>query len=403
MGVHTGGSRNGLRPTHVLRCGTVSWAKRARRASAAVAVGVCAAVALSAASAAAQTGRRAATVRGLAAHPLYFHGEDVVLVVDVTSDAFLTWLVDGGVRILALDVPPPAAGAVERLEIIGTFYDLGRLQDNDPRVRDLPVARISDRLFGKPWPGVGELPVVVATSSRPPREPTATTLRSVVLEPERYADRGVTLTGRFRGRNLYGDMPKAPEESRWDFVLRSADAAVWVVGMEPKGDGFELGLLRRADTGRWLEVTGQVRLEDDMVLVEAGVLRLAEPVAEAEPVAAARPARLPPPVVIFSAPLTDDVDVPPDTTVRVQFSRDMDPASFDGNVRVRYAGTSATDSGAEEPAFETAYRGRNRVLEIRLDVELERFRSVQVDLLEGITASDGEPLAAWSLSFFTGG
>ena len=57
-----------------------------------------------------------------------------------------------------------------------------------------------------------------------------------------------------------------------------------------------------------------------------------------------------------------------------------------------------TDSGAEEPAFETAYRGRNRVLEIRLDVELERFRSVQVDLLEGITASDGEPLAAWSLS-----
>ena len=82
----------------------------------------------------------------------------------------------------------------------------------------------------------------------------------------------------------------------------------------------------------------------------------------------------------------------------------MDPASFDGNVRVRYAGTSATDSGAEEPAFETAYRGRNRVLEIRLvDVELERFRSVQVDLLEGITASDGEPLAAWSLSFFTGG
>ena len=227
----------------------MSWAKRARRASAAVAVGVCAAVALSAASAAAQTGRRAATVRGLAAHPLYFHGEDVVLVVDVTSDAFLTWLVDGGVRILALDVPPPAAGAVERLEIIGTFYDLGRLQDNDPRVRDLPVARISDRLFGKPWPGVGELPVVVATSSRPPREPTATTLRSVVLEPERYADRGVTLTGRFRGRNLYGDMPKAPEESRWDFVLRSADAAVWVVGMEPKGDGFELGL--SAPRGHW--------------------------------------------------------------------------------------------------------------------------------------------------------
>ena len=86
----------------------------------------------------------------------------------------------------------------------------------------LPVARISERLLGKPWPGVGEMPVVVAASSRPPREPAATTLRSVVLEPERHVGRGVTLTGRFRGRNLYGDMPEAPEESRWDFVLRSA-------------------------------------------------------------------------------------------------------------------------------------------------------------------------------------
>ena len=362
---------------------------------------MCVIATLSAASAAAQTTRRAATVRALASHPLYFHREEVILVVDVTSDGFLTWLVDGGVRILALDVPPPAAGAVERLEIVGTFYDLGRLQDTDPRVRDLPIARISNRLLGKSWPSVGELPVVVATSSRPPRAPAATTLRSVVLEPERYADRGVTLTGRFRGRNLYGDMPEAPEESRWDFVLRSADAAVWVIGKEPKGDGFELGLLRRADTGRWLEVTGRVRMEDDMVLVEAGSLRLAEPVAEAEPIAAARPA-LPPPAVIFSAPLADDIDVPPDSTVRVQFSRDMDPDSFDGNVRVRYAGQSANDSGAEAPAFETAYRGRNRVLEIRLDVELERFRSVQVDLLEGITASDGEPLPPWSLSFFTG-
>ena len=367
-----------------------------------VAVVACAALALAAASAAAQTGRRAATVRGLAAHPLYFHGEDVVLVVDVTSDDFLTWLVDGGVRVLALDVPPPAAGTVERLEVTGTFYDVGRLRDDDPRVRDLPMARISDRLLGKPWPGVGELPVVVAASTRPPRRPTATTVRSVVLEPERYADRGVTLTGRFRGRNLYGDMPEAPGESRWDFVLRSADAAVWVVGKEPRGDGFELGLLRRADTGRWLEVTGRVRVEDEMVLVEAGTLRLAEPAAEPEPIADAAPAPLPPPVVIFSAPLADDIDVPPDTTVRVQFSRDMNPDSFEGNVRVRYLGAPAADAGAEEPAFETAYRGRNRVLEIRLDLELERFRSVQVDLLDGISASDGEPLAPWSLSFFTG-
>ena len=387
-------------PARVLRCGVVSCAKRARRAAALVVGVVCVAAALAVDAATAQTTRRAATVRALSSHPIYFHGEEVLLVADVTSDNFLTWLVDGRVRVLALDVPPPA-GAVERLEIVGTFYDVGRLQDTDPRMAGLPIARIADRLLRKPWPSVGELPIVVATSSRPPREPAATTLRSVVLDPERYADRGVTLTGRFRGRNLYGDMPEAPGVSRWDFVLRSADAAVWVVGREPKGDGFELGLLRRADTGRWLEVTGRVRVEDDMVLVEAGSLRLADPVSEAEPVADARPARLPPPEVIFSAPLADDIDVPTDTTVRVQFSRDMDPDSFDGTVRVRYA-EAADDSGAEELAFETAYRGRNRVLEIRLEDELERFRSVEVELLEGITASDGEPLPPWSLGFFTG-
>ncbi len=380
----------------------MGWPKRARWAAACVAVGACAAATLAAGAAAAQSTRRAATVRALEAHPFYFHGEEVLVVVDVTSDDFLTWLVDGEVRMLALDVPPPAAGAVERLEIVGTFYDLGRLQDTDPRVRDLPVTRISDRLLGKPWPSVGELPVVVATSSRPPREPAATTLRSVVLQPDRYADRGITITGRFRGRNLYGDMPEAPEESRWDFVLRSADAAVWVVGREPKGDGFELDLLRRADTGRWLEVTGRVRVEDDMVLVEAGSLRLAEPVAEPEPLPDTRPAP-PPPAVIFSTPLAEDIDVAPDSTVRVQFSRDMDPDSFEGRVQIRYAGGTADVSEAQAPTFEAAYRGRNRVLEIRLDAELDRFRAVQVDLLEGITASDGAPLPPWSLSFFTGG
>ena len=384
----------------------VPGAKLARRAAGGLAVALVAALAvaaLTAGTAAAQAGRRAATVRGLAAHPFYFHGEQVLVIVDVTSDDFLTWLVDGGARVLALDVPPPPAGTVERLEIVGTFYDLGRLQDTDPRVSGLPIARISERLLGKPWPSTGELPVLVATSSRPPREPAAATLRAVVLQPERYAGRGVTVTGRFRGRNLYGDMPEAPEESRWDFVLRSADAAVWVVGREPKGDGFELDLLRRADTGRWLEVTGRVRVEDDMVLLEAGSLRLAEPVAEPEPApdatAAAAP---PPPAVIFSAPVADDVDVATDTTVRVQFSRDMDPDSFEGNVRIRYAGGAAGGAGADAPAFEIAYRGRNRVLEIRLDEELDRFRSVQVDLLDGVTASDGTPLPPWSLSFFTG-
>ena len=227
-----------------------------------------------------------------------------------------------------------------------------------------------------------------------------------MLDPERYLDQGVTVIGRFRGRNLYGDLPEAPDESRWDFVLRSADAAAWVVGREPKGDGFELDVLARMDTGRWLEVTGAVRVQDGMVLVDAGALSLAEPVADRPPPAdTAQTRRLPPPEVIFSAPLPDDVDVAQDTTVRIQFSRDMDPDSFDGQVRIAYTRPGATepDADAADILFELAYRGRNRVLEIRLVQELERFRSVVVELLGGVTANDGTPLPPWTMSFFTGG
>ena len=356
--------------------------------------------------AAAQSTRRATTLDALDRHPVFFHGEEVVLVAEATSDQVLTWLVneDDSVRVLALDVPPLPEGVREHLEVTGTFYDVGRLQENDQRLANLPIDRISDQLLRKPWPSAGELPLIVAASSRPAGPPPATTLRSIVLYPHRYQTQGVTVIGRFRGRNLYGDMPESPDESRWDFVLRSADAAVWVVGREPKGDGFELDVLARVDTGRWLEVTGAVRLEDNMVLIEAGALALAEPVPDRPAPPVAEAPRLPPPEVIFTAPLSGDVDVPLDTTVRVQFSRDMEAESFEGRVRVWYGpGAPPPDAAGAEITFEVTYLGRNRVLQIRFDQELVRFRNVTVELLEGVTANDGTPLPPWTLSFFVGG
>ena len=377
------------------------WRRTARRAAA-----FSCAFALLAPGAGAQS-RRAATLDAIERHPFFFHGQEVLLVSDAIAEQVLTWLVsdDDSMRLLAFDVPPPPEGTRERLEVIGTFYDVGRLDESDQRLAGLPVRRLSEELLRKPWPARGELPLLVATSSRPAARPSATTLRSIVLDPDRYRDQGVTIIGRFRGRNLYGDLPEAPDESRWDFVLRSADAAVWVVGREPKGDGFELDVLARMDTGRWLEVTGAVRVQDGMVLVDAGALALAEPVPDRSPPAAVETRRLPPPEVIFSAPLPDDVDVPQDTMVRVQFSRDMDPESFNGQVRVAYAGPAGTrvDPDAADILFELAYRGRNRVLEIRFDDQLERFRSVTVELLDGVQANDGTPLPPWTLSFFIGG
>ena len=142
------------------------------------------------------------------------------------------------------------------------------------------------------------------------------------------------------------------------------------------------------------------------MLVDAGALKLAEPAADATPTPARRAApQLAPPEVIFSAPLAEDVNVARDTTVRVQFSRDMDRESFDGNIHVGYAGSDSEPAGDAAPAaliFESEYHGRNRVVEIRFEDELDQFRVVEVHLLEGITANDGAPLPPWTLSFMTG-
>ena len=367
-------------------------------------------IGMSASSHAQLGGRRAATLEALAIHRVFFHGQEVIVRADVVGDGVLAYLVDDTTRLLVLDVRPPPDGVRERLEIIGVFYDIGEFEPDDPRTSGQPFARLSERLLNKPWPGVGELPVLVAASTRPAAEPSAPTrLRTVALDPERFVAQGVTVTGRFRGRNLYGDLPEAPGESRYDFVLVSAEAAVWVVGQEPKGDGFDLDVQARVDTGRWLEVTGEVRFAKGMVLIEAGTITLADPPKKpVSPAVLVETRRAPPPEVIFTAPLEGDADVPSDTTVRIQFSRDMDPDSFESQVRIHYATAASVsvdlaDANPPVTDFEVEYLGRNRVLLIRFVEELERFRTLNVELLEGITASDGVPIESWALSFFVGG
>ena len=60
------------------------------------------------------------------------------------------------------------------------------------------------------------------------------------------------------------------------------------------------------------------------------------PVADRRP--APRPEQRLPAEVIFSAPTQDDTGVAVDALVRFQFSRDMNPDSFAGNVRAAYVG-----------------------------------------------------------------
>ena len=352
----------------------------------------------------AQGGRKVTTLTALSAHPIFFHLEQVILHADAESEQLLTYLVDEKHRLLALNMPLPPKGARERFEVIGVFYDVGRLEREDSRLANYPIERLSKTLLDKPWPGVGELPLLIASSVWPAHKPTSATLRTVALDPELFVGNRITVTGRFRGRNLYGDLPTPPHKSRHDFVLASADAAVWVVGKEPQGKDFELDVSARVDTGRWLKVTGTARFDNGMVLIEAGTIRLAE--RPNAPSLAPLPPETPPgppPEVIFSTPLPDESDVPRDTTVRIQFSRDMDPKSFQGLVNLNYVGVPSVDVARMPPmTIHVEYLARNRVLEIRFEAKLEQYRTVTVKLLEGITASDGMPLQPWSLSFFTG-
>src|SRR5262249_11038184 len=154
-------------------------------------------------------------------------------------------------------------------------------------------------------------------------------------------------------------------KSRYDFVLRSADAAIWVINMRPKmkdanGKDLELGLDARIDTGRWLSIRGTVQQGRGLVWLdaEAGSLALAQP--PTEPVTEDAPIRVPagpPPEVVFSAPTQDETDVSMSTTVRIQFSRDLDAATLKNHIRAGYLESQSVERGEPTtPAAEFTYQ-----------------------------------------------
>ena len=53
--------------------------------------------------------------------------------------------------------------------------------------------------------------------------------------------------------------------------------------------------------------------------------------------------------------------------------------------------------------FTFQYAPANRVLEVKFTKPLERFRTLKIDLLEGILGTDGQPLKPWTLTFMLGG
>jgi hypothetical protein len=350
--------------------------------------------------------RRATNIAALLAHPAFYHLRPIVLVgtttlvgpgeARVTDDS-------GSVRVLFKGTVPDGL-----TEVRGEFWDLGRMNADDSRLAGYDLARTFQVDPEAAWPRPGAVTALVATALTPATIPSGTTIRSIVLYPSRYLEQKVTITGQFAGRNLLGDLPVAPAISRYDFVLRSADAAIWVSNIRPRGRDFELALDARIDTGRWLEVSGTLQQNRGLLVLDgtAGSLRLSkapeETAAPTEP--AVRVPAAPPPEVLFSAPAADEIDVSPATNVRIQLSRDVNASTLKGAIRVRYVAAGAIPGGVPpDPEFTSDYRPANRVIEIRFAQPLEPFSAVQIELGDGILGTDQQPLVPWTLRFTTAG
>jgi hypothetical protein len=353
----------------------------------------------------AQTQSRIATTRALLlANPLFFHSRTVA-ITDTPRLIDGVWRLptDANKQLIVIFHGTPSTD--KAVEIRGTFVDVGRFAPDDSRVTAFELKAPMDAVLGAgaAWPARETFFAIVGATFTPAEDVAAApSLRALAMFPEKYDGKPVTVRGRFRGRNLAGDMPSWPKQSESDFVLQAADGAVWVTGVKPKGKNFDLDPQARRDLGRWLEVTGTATVAGGLPMIRATAISQStpqdEPAAATDTTAAAPP--LPPPAISFSIPANDETGVATDSLVRAQFSRDMKSESLDGHVKVT---ATVNGTAATTPPMTLTYRPGTLSVELKFDGPLPRFATITIDFQEGITTPDGTPLAPTKLTFYTGG
>ena len=327
----------------------------------------------------------------------------------------------------------------QEVEIEGIFWDLSSPTILERELRDYPGARVqqdNNMMAASMSQANLFIGVEMVTRVEKPPEPKGAEeekrkevvvpdlppsdhvdLRDLMSNPDPHYDRLISVVGKFRGDNVYNDLPMRTKKTPRDFIIKVADVSIWVTGKRPRGKGFELNPERRRDTGKWLKITGTPWTDDGVVYLKARKIEMVpkpdDPDLEPRTVAdelAELEAQEPPPEVVFSMPLAGEKSVPLNSEFRIQFSKDMDSNSFDRNVDLIYS-----DDGPDDHSFpdmQLAYDKPSRSLAIIPGKVLEPGREVRLILYRGITDNDGRPLvpdpdangvpeAVVILSFFT--
>jgi hypothetical protein len=224
------------------------------------------------------------------------------------------------------------------------------------------------------------------------------TLEKLLSNPGKRDGQTVRVVGKFRGRNLYGDLPGVSQRENADWVIKDDLYAVWITGRKPKGSGWELDASLKRDTGKWVEVIGKPETIRGITYIKAmRVLLSAPPSATADVKPPPPPPEKPkkPPVVVFALPLDGDPDVAPDCRFVVQFSKDMDEATFIDHVLLRYTGPVLPGDRMFDGLKLSYDRGRRALIVDPGDI-LRPRRQIELLLLPGIADIDGLKLVSRS-------
>jgi hypothetical protein len=236
----------------------------------------------------------------LALNPEHYQGRNVVTRGYLDMLPGERWLLsDGGAQLLLIPVVELSEAGLRgqlghRIEVTGIVRVLSDHQGSCcPRCQppipqsvcddpDLPV--LPDRL--PEWPhgsitatGIGDIENYRARESRR----STSTIGDALARPPEAAGKSVRIVGRFRGANLFGDLPADTRRAAGDWVLQDGEHAIWVTGRPPKGKGFDLDPGNKMDTSRWLEVEGKLEAAGNVAYLKASRVQLvARPAAPSE-------------------------------------------------------------------------------------------------------------------------